>query len=481
MTIDGSTYLNQYAIKNPKSYKGFDKALNILKQLLKKLQESYLIGSCVRNLIMNKETNMFSIITTASPELLINTIPNLINQKGRLVLKEDGFIYSFITFSQDINPENKTEFYNKKIADALEKELFTLDALVMSPKLVINDLYNGIEDIKNKEINLVSNANSIIKDNPSTMLRALKYWAELDFNINKQLLRSINHHYKLFSHLSSLHMASFIRTILKMPNGKKVLTYISRNDLFAANYDYQLLVEKLCKHEELTYVERLTLLYLNIGSIPDASFMTEEEQIDVSEHLLIARLLLNQTVTPMIVYNIGEKILLSCDKVAKIYKSKYRSQANRIRKLSNSKVITNVRELNFTKLELVALLNGERSIRVTPILNILLERVINGDVPNYNKFLKKEALKIIDEMNEIFNYEEPDYPISYTDDMIISLKEKYEKEYKFLQRVYLNDEKSLYDLSAVERHQVKEEASNHAKEFLLSTSQYKVLQERGLI
>ena len=48
-------------------------------------------------------------------------------------------------------------------------------------------------------------------------------------------------------------------------------------------------------------------------------------------------------------------------------------------------------------------------------------------------------------------------------------------------KVYLSDEKSLYDLSPLERDEIEFNAKTHAKEFLLETSQYRILEERGLI
>ena len=61
------------------------------------------------------------------------------------------------------------------------------------------------------------------------------------------------------------------------------------------------------------------------------------------------------------------------------------------------------------------------------------------------------------------------------------LKQKYDTEYEFLVKIYLSDERALYNLSALERDEIEEEAKAHAKEFLLETSEYKILEERGLI
>ena len=126
-------------------------------------------------------------------------------------------------------------------------------------------------------------------------------------------------------------------------------------------------------------------------------------------------------------------------------------------------------------------MDGKRNLRVKIVMNLLLERVINGDVYNHHTLLRDEALKIIEDLASIFDYKEPEILPVVNDEYIKDLLAKYNKEYEFLVKVYLNDEKSLYELSPLERDEIENNAKAHAKEFLLETSQYKVLEKRGLI
>ena len=92
-----------------------------------------------------------------------------------------------------------------------------------------------------------------------------------------------------------------------------------------------------------------------------------------------------------------------------------------------------------------------------------------------------EAKKIIEDLSAIFDYKEPEILPVINDEYIEKLLVKYNKEYDFLVKVYLSDEKALYELSPLERDEIETNAKVHAKEFLLETSQYKVLEKRGLI
>ena len=126
-------------------------------------------------------------------------------------------------------------------------------------------------------------------------------------------------------------------------------------------------------------------------------------------------------------------------------------------------------------------MNGQRNLRVRIVMNLLLERVINGDVYNHHTVLREEAKLIISELSAIFDYKEPEILPVYNDEVIAELLNKYQKEYEFLVKVYLNDEKALYDLSPLERDEIEQNAKIYAKKFLLETSQYRELEKRGLI
>ena len=245
---------------------------------------------------------------------------------------------------------------------------------------------------------------------------------------------------------------------------------------------YDLVARRLNTHyRNYSFIEQVCVLYLVLGSIPDASFIGREDLKVITETMTITQLIINDKVTPMMVYNIGLEKLLSANRIAVACRSKYSSQERLINKLSRGAIIYSSRDLQFSELEIIELMNGERSLRVKIVMNLLLEKVINGEVYNYHTILADEAKKIIEELSAIFDYKEPEILPVINDEYIESLLVKYNKEYEFLIRVYLSDEKELYDLSPLERDEIELSAKKHAKEFLLETSQYRPLEERGLI
>lgn len=480
MNADGKIYLQQYKVTNPVSYQAFSNALDITNKLIGKLHESYIIGKAVRNMIIGLDISDFVILTTAPFNTLKELFPSIYLERKSPTLKINNFKYSFMEFKKPTDLGTKDDFYNHKLEETLKDFNFSFETLAMSPKGVIVDLYNGIEDIKNKEIKLIDVDNNTIKDKPFLILKTFCVQSELDFTIHKHLLRSICNNNKLVTKLNDLQFSYFFRIVLDNQYGKKVLSFIEKNDILIHSDLYSELLHKLNKNPELNYIEQLTLVYLTSGKISDKALMPQELQYIIPDYFAITNKLLNEQVSPMMVYTMGEQTLLSCDKIAAIYKKKYHSQSSRIRKLSKNKVIKNIRDLNFTKLELITLLGGNRNNRIQIIFNILLERVINGFVPNANVYLKQEAKKVIDELNKMFNYDEVDV-INYSDDDLLKLKDKYLSEYNFLVHAYLNEYMNLYDLDSAAIFEIKKKVSNDAKEFLLSSTQYNILVERGLI
>ena len=125
----------------------------------------------------------------------------------------------------------------------------------------------------------------------------------------------------------------------------KLFRYIKVFDLFA---------KKIIKNfSDLSLLERVCILYLLIGSIPDASLISDAELKEITETMTIAQLVCADEITPMMVYNIGAEKLYSANRIALTYKPKYSDQTKKIRKLEKQSVISSPRDLQFSELEII--------------------------------------------------------------------------------------------------------------------------------
>ena len=478
-------YFKKYQEKKLKEINYLEKGMDILYTLINYGFDAYIIGAAVCDLYLCKPIKEIEILTKASYDELRHIFPSSTYDKNnKLILNDALGTFKFLSYMDKtiINVPRDLEdlHYNINLVKALATKTFTMYQLALTPNKDIVDIFNGIYDIDKKLININDKLRKNLED-PNFILQGLITASTYGFNFEKHTIKAMNRFANKLQELPLKDVITTLRLIMQNKYAKEVLTVIKNSELFRNIHELDAFTDKVLQNFNLDEVEKLTLLYLIVGSIPDASNINDLLLKDITETIMITQLIMTSPITPMMVYNIGAKKLLSSDKIAIIYKKKYKSQAKKIHKLKRHIVINSPRELNFTELELIEALKGERSIRIHIIMNLLLEKVINQEVPNYPKLLKQEALKIDKEIRNIFEYHDDGEMKEYSEADIEVLLNKYHKELDFIVKIYLSDESELYSLSPSERMEVEENAAQAAKEFLLETSQYQVLEERRLI
>lgn len=162
----------------------------IFKKIIDSTQESYLIGGAVRDFLLEKESFDFDIVTNIDGYTLAKRlaaqndsefayVPLDANNKiGRLQSRNDGFTLDISKFKGD-----------NLIADVLNRD-FTINTLAMdlhtafhaSPKII--DYAGGIEDLRNHRLRPCSP--NLYIDDPLRILRAFRFAAHLNFNIDER-------------------------------------------------------------------------------------------------------------------------------------------------------------------------------------------------------------------------------------------------------------------------------------------------------
>ena len=121
--------------------------------------KAYLIGGCVRDYILGKQFSDIDICTSATPYDIKNIFSdNLVTSDtyGSVVLIYNGFKFEITTFRKEENyldgrrPDSYT--YVTDLETDLKRRDFTINTICMDKNKKIIDLYNGINDIKQKVI-----------------------------------------------------------------------------------------------------------------------------------------------------------------------------------------------------------------------------------------------------------------------------------------------------------------------------------------
>ena len=485
MVLQSET-LQKYKNIHEQSYKYFMRATEILKDFTDRSYEAYIIGDALRNLLLLKKISHIEIVTSATTEEIHNIFPAMCVDKNSIpYIKDASGIFFFSSFDDDtesIAGKYAEQYYNKKLTKTLQERIFTCNALSLSPNFNLTDLFTSVDDIHNRLIRTINKPKLLFKKHPEAILDALLLVSNYGLEIEPKTLKGAVKCSSLLENIDEVYLITMIRKIISGRYAYDALEIIKKHKLFKYLPKFDIYVKKVYSNYELiTKNEMIAVLYLIVGEIKDANCFLQEELFELKTLMSNTRLILTEPITAVMVYYVGKNNLLSADRVASVFNSRYKSQYKHITKLDRKCVIKDIRDFDLTDLELQSLLVHQNKKLMLPIKNILLQEVINRDIQNHNKLLKQEAINISDQLDEIFGYVDPEVPVTYDDNGVKELHEKFKRQYDLLLKVYLSDEEEIYNLKSTERADFIKDCEQHARDFLLATDQYKILQERGLI
>lgn len=186
--------------------------------------EAYLVGGCVRDLVIGLEPKDWDITTNASPEQIQALFPDSFyeNDYGTVGVKtgsEDSHLaiievtpYRLESGYSDKRRPDKVEFGTSLLEDLARRD-FTINAIALDESkpstnpLVLGkghliDPYDGQKDIKDKLVRAVGKASERFNEDALRMLRAVRLVAELGFGIDGDTASAISENSKHLSHVS---------------------------------------------------------------------------------------------------------------------------------------------------------------------------------------------------------------------------------------------------------------------------------------
>ncbi|RMR15978.1 Poly polymerase I [Pseudomonas amygdali pv. ulmi] len=208
-------------------------AVNIVERLQNAGYQAYLVGGCVRDMMLNITPKDFDVATSATPEQVRAEFRNarIIGRRFKLVHIHFGReIIEVATFranhpqddeEEDSNQSSRNEsgrilrdnVYGTLEEDAQRRD-FTINALYYDPVSErVLDYANGVHDIRNRLIRLIGDPEQRYKEDPVRMLRAVRFAAKLDFGIEKHSAQPIR---SLAPMLRDIPSARLFEEVLKL-------------------------------------------------------------------------------------------------------------------------------------------------------------------------------------------------------------------------------------------------------------------------
>jgi tRNA nucleotidyltransferase (CCA-adding enzyme) len=171
----------------------------ICKQLKAAGFEAYIVGGCVRDLLLGRDVSDWDVTTDAKPDevkkIFSRVIPTGI-QHGTVTVLMHGAHYEVTTFRgegaySDGRRPDTVEFVSDITADLARRD-FTINAIALDPDdgRVI-DPYEGQKDIERKIIRAVGKPLERFLEDGLRVLRAARFTATLEFDMDADTERAI--------------------------------------------------------------------------------------------------------------------------------------------------------------------------------------------------------------------------------------------------------------------------------------------------
>ena len=201
--------------------------------------KAFFVGGCVRDLAMHINPKEYDISTSANPHEVMKIFPNPVTvgvNFGVVIVLRDRFKFEVATFrreesySDGRHPDNVI-YSNDETEDVLRRD-FTINGMLYDPfSEELIDYTGGLNDIKEETIKTIGNPNERFKEDKLRMLRAVRFGAQLDYEIEETTLGAIKEMASSILHVSAERIRDEILKIITQEHPGKGLRLLRETGL----------------------------------------------------------------------------------------------------------------------------------------------------------------------------------------------------------------------------------------------------------
>lgn len=209
-----------------------ENALKVLYRLHASGYQTFLVGGCVRDLLLGREPKDFDVATNANPQQIKKNFRNgrLIGRRFQIVhilfkqeIIEVSTFRSYQDEGIDLSDEGmllRDNVYGSIVDDAKRRD-FTVNALFYNiADFSVIDFHDGLTDLKNGVLRIIGDPATRYREDPVRMLRAVRFAAKLGFRIEANTEKPIH---ELRFLLKNIAPARLFTEVLKLFLGGQAL------------------------------------------------------------------------------------------------------------------------------------------------------------------------------------------------------------------------------------------------------------------
>ncbi len=174
-------------------------ALSIINTLEAAGHEAWLVGGCVRDLMLGRTPEDWDITTSALPEDVQGCFPHTIPTgiaHGTVTVLIGKTPYEITTYRSESEYSDFRRpdqvFFVSTIEEDLARRDFTINAMAWHPSGGLADPFGGVRDLKSGIIRAVGNPLERFGEDALRMLRAVRFAAQLDFQVERETLNAVS-------------------------------------------------------------------------------------------------------------------------------------------------------------------------------------------------------------------------------------------------------------------------------------------------
>jgi poly(A) polymerase len=219
----------------------------VLYRLHKAGYQAFLVGGCVRDILLGLHPKDFDVATNATPDEVRALIRNcrLIGRRFRLAHVRFGKeIIEVATFRAAANHADDDHAHDEKgrivrdnVYGTIEEDVwrrdFTCNALYYNiADFSIWDYTGGVEDVRQRRLVLIGDPDKRMREDPVRMLRAVRFAAKLNFTIDRTAELAIKKDLPLIANVPPARLWDEFLKLFETGHGLQTFELLRKYDLF---------------------------------------------------------------------------------------------------------------------------------------------------------------------------------------------------------------------------------------------------------
>jgi len=202
---------------------------------------AFLVGGCVRDILLGRPPKDFDVATSAPPDAVARLFPGsqMVGASfGVVLVREDDAQVEVATFRSDHSYQDGrrpacVEFQTDPRQDVLRRD-FTINALLMDPDTEeVFDYVGGRDDLAHGTVRAIGDPAQRFAEDHLRMLRAVRFAASLGFEIEEGTLQAVRELRSLIGKVSSERIRDELTRILTEGGARRGFELLDESGLLA--------------------------------------------------------------------------------------------------------------------------------------------------------------------------------------------------------------------------------------------------------